>query len=94
MSVERDGCILPPQNLYRPHNSAAGFTVLSNRQRHSSIASILQESPNLWLINGGDEEENRYAKGSSGQLQGIFTRYGGAPEMARAARPKQFVAFR
>jgi hypothetical protein len=38
----------------------------------------------LWLINGGDEEEDRYAKGSSGQLQGIFTGYGGSPEMAQA----------
>jgi hypothetical protein len=38
----------------------------------------------LWLINGGDEEEDRYAAGSSGQLQGIFTGYGGGPEMAQA----------
>ncbi len=37
----------------------------------------------LWLINGSDEEEDRYARGSSGQLQGIFTGYGGGPEMAQ-----------
>jgi hypothetical protein len=49
----------------------------------------------LWLINGGDEEEDRYAEGSSGQLQGVFTGYGGAPEMARARlAPNNVVAFR
>jgi hypothetical protein len=49
----------------------------------------------LWLINGGDDEEDRYARSSSGQLQGIFTGYGGAPEMAQARiAPKGVVAFR
>jgi hypothetical protein len=49
----------------------------------------------LWLINGGDGEEDRYARGSSGQLQGIFTGYGGAPEMAQARiAPNNVVAFR
>ena len=49
----------------------------------------------LWLINGGDEEEDRYAKGSSGQLNGIFTGYGGSPEMAQARiAPNNVVAFR
>lgn len=49
----------------------------------------------LWLINGGDEEEDRYARGSSGQLQGIFTGYGGSPDMASARiGPKNVVAFR
>ena len=49
----------------------------------------------LWLINGGDEEEDRYARGSSGQLQGIFTGYGGSPEMACARiAPNKVVAFR
>jgi hypothetical protein len=40
----------------------------------------------LWLIDGRDEEEDRYALSSSGQLQGIFTGYGGAPEMACARK--------
>jgi hypothetical protein len=49
----------------------------------------------LWLINGRDEEEDRYAKGSSGQLRGIFTGYGGSPEMACARiAPNNVVAFR
>jgi hypothetical protein len=49
----------------------------------------------LWLINGGEEEEDRYAQGSSGQLQGIFTGYGGSPEMAQARMaPNNVVAFR
>lgn len=49
----------------------------------------------LWLINAGDEEEDRYAEGSSGQLQGIFTGYGGSPEMASARiAPNDVVAFR
>lgn len=49
----------------------------------------------LWLIDGTAEEEDRYARGSSGQLQGIFTGYGGSPEIA-AARigPNRVVAFR
>jgi hypothetical protein len=49
----------------------------------------------LWLINGADGEEDRYAQGSSGQLQGIFTGYGGAPELAQARMaPNNVVAFR
>lgn len=49
----------------------------------------------LWLINATDEEEDRYARASSGQLQGIFTGYGGSPEMAQARiAPNNVVAFR
>jgi hypothetical protein len=49
----------------------------------------------LWLINGRDEEEDHYAKGSSGQLQGIFTGYGGSPDIACARiGPNNVVAFR
>ena len=49
----------------------------------------------LWLINATDEEEDRYAKASSGQLQGIFSGYGGSPETARARiAPNNVVAFR
>jgi hypothetical protein len=49
----------------------------------------------LWLINGGDEEEDIYASSSSGQLQGIFTGYGGSPEMAQARiAPNNVAAFR
>lgn len=49
----------------------------------------------LWLINGRDEEEDRFAKGSSGQLQGIFTGYGGSPDIACARiGPNNVVAFR
>lgn len=49
----------------------------------------------LWLINGGETEEDRYAQGSSGQLQGIFTGYGGSPEAACARMaPNNVVAFR
>lgn len=53
------------------------------------------DTPCLWLINGGDEEEDRYAEGSSGQLQGIFTGYGGSPDTAAARiAPNNVVAFR
>jgi hypothetical protein len=53
------------------------------------------DSSCLWLINGSDEEEDRYARGSSGQLQGIFTGYGGSPERACARlAPNNVVAFR
>ncbi|MBN1876913.1 MAG: hypothetical protein JXA33_22015 [Anaerolineae bacterium] len=53
------------------------------------------DSSCLWLIDGRDEEEDRYARGSSGQLQGIFTGYGGSPEVARARlAPNGVVAFR
>jgi hypothetical protein len=38
----------------------------------------------LWLINGRHEEADRYARGSSGQLRGIFIGYGGSPEIAEA----------
>jgi hypothetical protein len=49
----------------------------------------------LWLIGGGDEDEDRYAQGSSGQLRGIFTGYGGAPDAAVARlAPNDVVAFR
>ncbi len=49
----------------------------------------------LWLINGTAEAEDRYARGSSGQLQGIFTGYGGGPEVASArSAPNNVVAFR
>lgn len=49
----------------------------------------------LWLIDGTDEDEDRYARGSSGQLKGIFTGYGGSPETAVARlAPNGVVAFR
>lgn len=49
----------------------------------------------LWLINATDEEEDRYARGSSGQLQGIFTGYGGSPEMASSRiAPNNVAVFR
>ena len=49
----------------------------------------------LWLINATREEEDRYARASSGQLQGIFTGYGGSPETASARiAPNNVVAFR
>lgn len=49
----------------------------------------------LWLIDGGDEDEDRFARHSNGQLEGIFTGYGGAPESAVARRgPKNVIAFR
>jgi hypothetical protein len=38
----------------------------------------------LWLIDGRHEEGDRYARGSSGQLKGIFIGYGGAPDIAEA----------
>ena len=73
-------------------------------QRESLYASYAQmtdeamrwiDASCLWLINGGDEEEDRYAAASSGQLQGIFTGYGGAPDMACARiAPNNVVAFR
>ncbi|MGL1891470.1 MAG: GxGYxYP family putative glycoside hydrolase [Spirochaetaceae bacterium] len=49
----------------------------------------------LWLINGGNDEEDRYAKHSTGQLKGIFTGYGGAPSAACArVAPNDVVACR
>lgn len=49
----------------------------------------------LWLINGRHEEEDRYARGSSGQLRGIYTGYGGAPDLAEARiTQNDVVAFR
>src|ERR1019366_9096020 len=42
------------------------------------------DTPLLWLINGRHEEADRYARGSSGQLRGIFIGYGGSPEIAEA----------
>ncbi len=49
----------------------------------------------LWLINGRHEEEDRYARGSSGQLRGIYTGYGGAPDLAEArVTHNDVVAFR
>lgn len=48
----------------------------------------------LWLINATAEEEDRFATASSGQLQGIFTGYGGSPELASARiAPNNVVAF-
>jgi hypothetical protein len=38
----------------------------------------------LWLIDGRHEEGDRYARGSSGQLRGIFIGYGGSPDVAEA----------
>jgi hypothetical protein len=38
----------------------------------------------LWLIDGRHEEGDRYARGSSGQLKGIFIGYGGSPDIAEA----------
>lgn len=53
------------------------------------------DSTCLWLIDGRDEDEDRYAQGSSGRLQGIFTGYGGPVEAARARlAPNNVVAFR
>ncbi len=52
------------------------------------------DSTVLWLINGRHEEADRYARGSSGQLRGIFIGYGGAPEIAEARLThNQVVAF-
>ena len=42
------------------------------------------DSTVLWLINGRHEEADRYARGASGHLQGIFIGYGGSPEVAEA----------
>ena len=42
------------------------------------------DSTVLWLINGRHEEADRYARGSSGQLRGIFIGYGGSPDIAEA----------
>jgi hypothetical protein len=53
------------------------------------------DSPLLWLIDGRHEEEDRYARGSSGQLRGIYTGYGGAPDLAEArVTHNRVVAFR
>jgi hypothetical protein len=53
------------------------------------------DSSCLWLINATDAEEDRYATASSGQLQGIFTGYGGSPEMAGARiAPNDVAVFR
>lgn len=53
------------------------------------------DTPCLWLISGGDYEEDRYAGQSSGALKGIFTGYGGSPQAASARRaPENVVAFR
>ncbi|MCL5998252.1 MAG: hypothetical protein M1546_19695 [Chloroflexi bacterium] len=38
----------------------------------------------LWLIDGRHEEADRYARGSSGRLRGIFIGYGGSPDIAEA----------
>ncbi len=49
----------------------------------------------LWLIGGGEVEEDRYAQGSSGRLQGIFTGYGGPVADAQARLTvNNVVAFR
>jgi hypothetical protein len=49
----------------------------------------------LWLIDGGDEDEDRFARNSNGHLEGIFTGYGGGPELAMARRgPNNVIAFR
>ena len=42
------------------------------------------DTPLLSLINGRHEEADRYARGSSGQLRGIFIGYGGSPDIAEA----------
>jgi len=53
------------------------------------------DSSCLWLIGGRDEDEDRYAQGSSGRLQGIFTGYGGPVEDAQARLTlNDVVAFR
>jgi len=53
------------------------------------------DSTCLWLIDGRNEDEDRYAQGSSGRLQGIFTGYGGLVENACARiAPNNVVAFR
>lgn len=49
----------------------------------------------LWLINGTVTEEDWYARGSDGQLQGIFTGYGGSPQSASVrVGPNGVVVFR
>jgi len=42
------------------------------------------DSTVLWLINGRHEEADRYARGASNHLKGIYIGYGGSPEIAEA----------
>ncbi len=49
----------------------------------------------LWLINGGPEEEELFAKHSKGQLKSLYVGYGGSPETAQArVVDNDVVAFR
>ncbi len=49
----------------------------------------------LWLFEGGLAEEDRYAQGSDGQLQGIFNGYGGGPDVGSVrTAPNGVVVFR
>lgn len=49
----------------------------------------------LWLIRGSQEAEDRYARGTDGQLRGIFNGYGGSPEQASMrVGPNDVVIFR
>jgi hypothetical protein len=38
----------------------------------------------LWLIRANDEDEDRFARWAEANLEGIYTGYGGAPELANA----------
>ena len=49
----------------------------------------------LWLFEGGVAQEDAYAQGSDGQLQGIFNGYGGGPDIGSVrTAPNDVVVFR
>jgi hypothetical protein len=49
----------------------------------------------LWLIDGAAAQEDRYARGSDGQLQAIFNGYGGGPDVGSSrVGPNQVAIFR
>ena len=53
------------------------------------------DSTSLWLFQGSPEQEDRYARGSDGQLRSIFNGYGGGPEWGSVREaPNDVMAFR
>jgi len=49
----------------------------------------------LWLFEGGVAQEDTYARGSDGQLRGIFNGYGGGPDIGSVrTAPNDVVVFR
>ncbi len=87
------GYTMPSIYLYAYPEQREALYAAYTRLTNEALKAL--DTPCLWLFEGGLAEEDRYAQGSDGQLQGIFNGYGGGPEIGSVRlAPNDVVVFR